>query len=146
MFEKDLEKVYSKKEWQRQWSLFHLFRKWDTVVGDQSSRITMPAFFRRDVLWIYVRNSSWMQHLQYIKPDILEGVKRVLPDFRVGDVQFALFPSDLPWDKTKSFSSPRRLSPEAEEDFKGLVQSIGDDTCREALYNLWQAHEKLGRE
>ncbi|WP_028580746.1 DUF721 domain-containing protein [Desulfogranum japonicum] len=145
MFDKDLEKVYSKNEWQRQWTLFHLFRKWDAIVGKNFSQVTMPAFFRQQVLWIYVENSSWMQHLQYIKPDLLQGIHRTLPDANVEDIHFALYPSDLPEKKVKKTPLPRSVDAEAEVEIKGLIQGISDGDCQEALYNLWRAHEQLGQ-
>ena len=44
--------VFTRKEWARQWRLFHLVREWPRIVGPRVAEVTAPAWFRHDVLWI----------------------------------------------------------------------------------------------
>ena len=78
--DKVLPEVFSHKQWARQWRLFHLLREWPAIVGPRVAELTAPAWFRHDVLWIHVQDSAAMQHLQYLKPDLLARVNLALAD------------------------------------------------------------------
>ncbi|PIE58829.1 MAG: hypothetical protein CSA33_01375 [Desulfobulbus propionicus] len=144
MLERDLKKVYVKKMWQRQWALCQLASNWAALVGEKFAQVTMPAFFRRNVLWVYVQNSTVMQCLQLSKPDTLQRIRCLSSDADIEDMLFALYPSGLPEGQRKRWSPSKPVHSEDDRAFKQLVQSVTDAASQDALYRLWRAHSQLG--
>ncbi len=133
-----LASVYTMKQWSRQWRLFRLVRDWPTIVGEQVAALTAPAFFRRDVLWIHVQDSAWMQHLQYVKIDLLERVNGALEDQPAADLRWLQQPFTAP-EASKSAPEPKPIDPARERLFIELSNSIPNFECRKALLDLWRA-------
>jgi len=129
--------VYSSKQWQRQWRLFRLARDWPTIVGTEIGRLTAPAFFRQDVLWIFVQDSAWMQHMQYIKLDLLTRLNRVMTEQPLTDIRWLLQPS-LPPGLERQQTEPLPVSPQQDLRFRAMVESVANPECRQALQRLWQ--------
>ena len=129
--------VFTRKEWARQWRLFHLVREWPRIVGPRVAEVTAPAWFRHDVLWIYVQDSAAMQHLQYLKVDLLARVNQALADEPASDLRWALQPVAEP-DRVRNPAAESRIDPKREEAFRELTASIPDPACREALVRLWR--------
>jgi len=129
--------VYSSKKWQRQWRLFRLAQDWPTIVGTEIGRLTAPAFFRQDVLWIFVQDSAWMQHMQYIKLDLLNRLNRVLAEQPLTDIRWLLQPS-LPPRRERQKAEPLPVSPQQDQRFRAMVESVANPECRQALQRLWQ--------
>jgi hypothetical protein len=137
-----LAKVYARKQWKQQWRLFHLVRDWPAIVGREVGRLTMPAFFRQDTLWIYVQDSSWMHHLQFIKLDLLDRINRALDDQAITDIRWQLQPDlpSLPEDHTPVL---RAVAPEHERSFEEMTKGIANQACRAALQRLWRRFAAL---
>ena len=133
-----LASVYASKQWSRQWRLFQLVRDWPAIVGEQVAALTAPAFFRRDVLWIYVQDSAWMQHLQYVKIDLLERINAALDDQAATDLRWLQQPFAAP-EATRSAPEPRPIDPARERLFVEMADSIPNLECRKALLGLWRA-------
>ncbi|MBM9615521.1 DUF721 domain-containing protein [Desulfobulbus rhabdoformis] len=131
-----LPSVYSKKEWKKQWRLFHLERRWATIVGREVGRLTMPAFFRQNTLWIYVQDSAWMHHLQYIKLDLMTRINKALEDDPITDIRWQLQPK-LPTVPERSVPAAHAVDPKSEENFQQMTGCIANEECREALQRLW---------
>ena len=130
--------VYALKQWTSPWRLFRLVQEWPAVVGAEVARLTTPAFFRRDVLWIYVQDSAWMHHLQFVKTDLLARINQHLQDAPIADLRWQLQPAQPP---LKSVVSPscHPVDPDREQDFQQLSASIANPECREALLRLWRS-------
>jgi hypothetical protein len=87
-----LSAIYATKKWKHQWRLFRLVEDWPTIIGTEVARLTAPAFFRQDVLWIFVQDSAWMQHMQFIKLDLMARVNQVMTEQPVTDIRWLLQP------------------------------------------------------
>lgn len=131
-----LSDVYSKQQWKKQWRLFSLVRTWPAIVGREVGRLTMPAFFRQDTLWIYVQDSSWMHHLQFIKLELLTSINRSLEEQPITDIRWQLQPQ-LPSLPEYRVSAPHAVDAENEHSFQQMTQCIDNQECREALQRLW---------
>ena len=129
--------IYATKKWKHQWRLFHLTQDWPAIVGTEVARLTAPAFFRQDVLWIFVQDSAWMQHMQFIKLDLLERVNRVLEAPPIVDIRWLLQP-ELPSTPARNMPEPHPVPPEQERSFRRMTESVANPECREALQRLWQ--------
>ena len=118
--DKVLPEVFSNKQWARQWRLFHLLREWPQIVGPRVAELTTPAWFRHDVLWIHVQDSAAMQHLQYLKPDLLARVNQALGAEPASDLRWALQPVAEP-DRVRNPAAEARIDPKREEAFRELT-------------------------
>ncbi len=129
--------VYARKQWQRQWRLFALVQDWPRLVGPEISRLTRPAFFRRDTLWLHVQDSVWMHHLQFIKPDLIARVNQGLPEHPIVDLRWQLDPLP-PLCPPPPRPDQLPLDREQEHAFYRMTESISNLECREALQGLWR--------
>jgi hypothetical protein len=134
--ENTLSEVYSNKKWNNQWRLFRLSKDWPIIVGKEVAQLTTPAFFRKDVLWIFVQDSAWMQHMQYIKLDLLERINRVLTEQAITDIRWQLQPVTLP-PPERFLPEPHAVDPEQERSFRSMTEGVSNPECREALQRLW---------
>ena len=119
--------------------LFALDRHWHEIVGPEIAGRTMPAFFRRDVLWIYVQGSIWMQQLQFARLELLDKINAFLAaEPGLSDLRWMEYPPDLkPLQYRPYVSPPIDVDPEAEREFNLLAENIADPQTREAFRNLW---------
>ena len=142
MLTKDLKKIYSSKDWHNQWALFYFVRNWERLLGDPLGKVTYPAFFRGDVLWIYVDNSAWMQQMQYVKMDLLNEIQRAVPTAVVNDLRFAVHPA-IQDEKEKPAPPPKKpIDKQKEKRFVDMVSNVSNDECRQSLYQLWRAYAR----
>ena len=136
--------IYSSKKWKSQWRLFRLVQDWPAIVGTEIARLTAPAFFRQDVLWIFVQDSAWMHHLQFIKLDLMARVNRAIAEQSVTDIRWMLQPEFLPVPERHT-PQPHPVDPEQARSFHGMTESVANQECRQALLRLWQtfaSHKK----
>lgn len=132
-----LSTVYSAQEWTTPWRLFRLLRDWPAIVGTEVARLTTPAFFRRETLWIYVQDSAWMHHLQYVKPDLLGRINRHLGEQPIADLRWQLQPLPPP-QAERPLAQPQEVDPEQEQSFHKMTETIANRESREALQRLWR--------
>ncbi|VAW36721.1 hypothetical protein MNBD_DELTA04-1437 [hydrothermal vent metagenome] len=139
----NLQRIFGYKNWQSQWEFFILARKWPEVAGRDVAAQTSPAYTRKDVLWVYVRSSVWMQHMQTLKPGLLEQVRRVLPQAEITDIRWLMEPVERrPEEERRARPVDRRLDPEQQEAFEESATTVKDKRCREALCRLWQVFQQ----
>ena len=142
-----LSAVFATKQWRNQWQLFQLVRDWPRIAGTQVAQLTTPAYFRKDVLWIFVQDSSWMQHLQYAKIDLLGKINQAVGEqTAVADLRWLMQPLSHVDGKRPAVAS-HPVDPEKERVFSQLIGGVSHQECRDALQRLWKAfasHEKEG--
>ncbi len=139
----NLQRLFGYKNWQKQWDFFILVRKWPEVAGRDVAAQTSPAYTRKNVLWVYVRSSVWMQHMQTLKPGLLEQVRRVLPQAEITDIRWLMEPAERRFEEERS-SLPENhsLDPVQQKSFEESTSIVQDKRCREALCRLWQVFQK----
>lgn len=135
----DFAGIYGQQQWGNQWHLFSLVRHWPEVAGREVASNSMPAYFRRDVLWVYVQGSIWMQQMQLVKMDLLTRVNAFLKGRQaVEDIRWMLQPSELiDVPREEYVSPPISVDPAAEREFRVMAENIADPDTREAFCNLW---------
>jgi hypothetical protein len=134
--------------WERQIDLHSIFPNWRKLVGDEVFEHARPLKIEREVLWIEVENSSWMQHFQYQKVELLDNLNRFLRLSTLRDIKMVL-PKDEVWQKpAKPAPKVRFVRPSAEKvaAFQRQVACIADEKCREALMQFWYLAEACQRE
>jgi len=57
-----------------------ILARWRDIVGDTLSERTFPDGLERGVLWVRVKNSSWLHQLSFLKDDLVARLARELGD------------------------------------------------------------------
>ena len=57
-----------------------ILARWREIVGDQLADRTFPDGLERGVLWVRVKNSSWLHQLSFVKDDLLAKLAQELGD------------------------------------------------------------------
>jgi len=123
-----------------------LTRAWKDVVGERAAAHTLPAWIRKDVLWVYVDGSAWMQELTFMKPKIQEQVNEKLRSVTITDIRWLQQPLKDESMSNEEFPQPERvLDPKQEKEFSDMTKIIDDSGCQQALFNLWQTFQKKMR-
>ncbi len=65
---------------------------WSSAVGDSVAENTMPAAFKGSLLLVHVVSSTWMQHLQFLKTDIIKKINDALGKDLVEEIKFKIGP------------------------------------------------------
>jgi hypothetical protein len=137
-------------EWGRQRYLPGLTRRWPHLVGDLFAQHSLPAFFRREELWIYARHAIWIQQMQFAKPNILAKINTFLAQYagpRVADLRWMLKPADFPkLPQEKAAAPPVTIDPESEQEFQELTDGVENEEARQALIRLWRHMETIRKQ
>ena len=84
-----LGRLFAARGWGRKSERERLERAWAEAVGDDLSRQTRAASFRRGVLDVEVRNGVLMQELaQFRKRELLAAVREKLPGVTITNIKF----------------------------------------------------------
>ena len=124
--------------WEKQLDLHSIFPRWQELVGGEVSDHAHPLKIVRGTLWMEVENSSWLQHLQYQKIELLDLLNQSLRLTRLSDIKMI-----LPVGKKKSAKEPEPSVSFVRPDegkiaaFEQQVSCIADEKCREALMQFW---------
>ncbi|NOQ46473.1 MAG: DUF721 domain-containing protein [Desulfobulbaceae bacterium] len=142
-----LHHIYGEKNWQGQWELFSLVKNWCEIAGNSIADQTTPAYFRHDVLWVFVRSSAWMQHVQILKPELISKVNQYLRRMEISDIRWLLQPAEL-CDQQETAGEVREneLDPSREQTFRQMASTVDNAHCRNALNALWKTFQKKGRQ
>ncbi len=75
-----------------------LWRSWESVVGETVSKACEPVSYDRGLLWIWVKNSTWLQELQFLKPELLRKINHWAQTDFISDIKFTLNRREIPDD------------------------------------------------
>ncbi len=142
MLSSNLQSVFGSKNWQALWETHKLVEQWPEVAGTTIASKSVPAYIQKNILWIYVHDSVWMQQLQALKPQVLENVRNFSTVIDIHDIRWLLQPHDLKKKPApRSSTSPSsRIDPTEQKDFEKIVKSIENEECRSALNSLWKVY------
>ena len=126
---------------------YSLFGAWKEIVGETIALQTQPRSLRNQILFIDVSHSTWIQQLQFLKPQLLEKLNAFLGEPQIKDIRFRLGKISSP----SLPSSPSPVWPKEPLD-KGtldrmdqLLWKIDDKEMREGLRNILIKGAKLER-
>ena len=135
------------KGWREKLEMHSIFPKWERVVAEHVAECARPLKIVKEVLWIEVENSTWMQQLQYEKFQILDEINRTLKYSRIRDIRFTLPTEKGAEDEYKLphvfFES---VDPSEVKRFEEQVSVIEDEPTREAMIRLWYLSRACRRE
>jgi hypothetical protein len=142
-----LSAVFENKKWCSKLELHRVFEFWDRTVGKEIAAVAQPSLIRsRDVLWVKVKDSIWMQQLHLQKMLLLEKINRQFKDEKISDIHFQLdsslsTPPEPENEKPKSFSPDKQQ----EQEFDKLISSLENDELRDSLKSLWVKMQNKGK-
>ena len=73
-----------------------LWAKWAEFVGPTIAQNSEPVGYDRGVLWVWVKNSTWMQQFVFMREPIRETVNKKLGQNFVKDVRLTLDKKAVP--------------------------------------------------
>ena len=67
-----------------------IWNLWESAVGDHIARNTRPAAFKGSLLLVTVSSSAWMQHLGFLKEEMIGRINTALNRDLVKDLKFKI--------------------------------------------------------
>lgn len=67
-----------------------LWARWKEVVGETIAASTEPVSYHRGILWLWVRNSAWMQQMVFMREDIRNTINKKMGVNFVHTLRFTL--------------------------------------------------------
>ena len=133
-----LPNLMRERGWEKQLDLHSIFPRWHDLVDAEVSDHAQPLKIVRGILWLEVETSSWLQHLQYRKFELLDTLNQSLRLSRLNDIKMVLPVGRKEGEKVPaqsvSFVKPDEKKIAA---FERQVSCIADEQCREALMQFW---------
>ncbi len=69
---------------------YKLWEVWDSAVGNAIARNAQPEAINQGVLLVHVIGSPWMNHLQFMKQEIIDKLNAALGKQIVFDIRFRI--------------------------------------------------------
>ena len=114
---------------------------WHKAVGKKIAENTLPQTIKKNILFVTVSNSVWMQELQLLKDQIRERINKDLPNLTIDDIRFKI--GRIREKHQASSEAPLLpLSPEEKQDVKKHGTSIKDPDLRSAFEAVMASYLK----
>ena len=129
-----------------------VFLVWEEALGPALARTTRPVAVHHGSLIIAVKDSAWLQELQFMKPEIVRKLNRVLGRGAIRELRFKIgsWQDEAPPGKggeQENGEAPPDLDPAVVEEAKSAVAVIPDPRLREqVLKALLASARKEARE
>ncbi|BDD88466.1 DUF721 domain-containing protein [Desulfofustis limnaeus] len=139
--------ILKDKDWNYKHDQYRVFSDWSNLVDPDTAVHSRPLKVVKDVLWLAVENSAWMQQLRFQKLHLLETLNNHLRISRFSDIRFTL------QEERRQPTPPRepvvRFVPPPEQEveaFRQQISFIDDEAIRESLLRLWYLAQACRRE
>ncbi|MEN0058282.1 MAG: DUF721 domain-containing protein [Bdellovibrio sp.] len=100
-----------------QFMRWKLWAKWEEVVGPTIAKHAEPVGFQRGVLYVWVRNSSWMQQMIFMRDPIRDTINQKFEKKFVRLVKFTLDRREVPSSDQQEFRQMiQKIVPEQDDD------------------------------
>ena len=138
----NLQGLFGSRNWHLLWQTYKLVEHWPEMAGRTIASKSMPAYIQKNILWIYVSDSIWMQHLHAQKIQLLERIHDFDNNLTIEDIRWLLQPKHKEIKEKKSIGKTTEIDPEEKKHFAEIASSIKDEQCRNALCRLWQIYHE----
>lgn len=137
------------KDWEYRFDQHRVFPAWKTLVDAETAACSRPLKVVKDVLWLEVDNSAWVQQLQFKKLQLLERLNGCLRVAYFSDIRFVVKerPTD-PERQNKPAKSRVRFEPPSEEQldaFRAQIDFIEDEAIKDSMLRLWYVSQACKR-
>ena len=73
-----------------------IWKRWQDLVGPSISAVSEPVGLSRGTLYIWVKNSTWMQQLIFMNDQVRDTINKKLGSYTVKEVRWTLDRRSLP--------------------------------------------------
>jgi len=67
-----------------------IFTEWEAIAGPTVSKVAKPERLQGSTLYVSVRDSSWVQHLVFVREGLLRLIQQRLGDHTITKLHFCL--------------------------------------------------------
>ncbi|KYG68513.1 hypothetical protein AZI87_04515 [Bdellovibrio bacteriovorus] len=100
-----------------QFMRWKLWAKWEEVVGPTIAKNAEPVGFQRGVLYVWVRNSTWMQQMSFMGNHIRDTINQKFEKNFVKYIKFTLDRREVPSADQQGFREMiQKIAPEDDND------------------------------
>lgn len=142
----NLEGFFGRRQWHLLWQVFAITRSWSGIVGKEIADRSQPAYIQKNVLWVNVRDSVWMQQLHAMKPGILGRVQHAFPEAGIQDIRWRLGTAEPEAAAPRAEGRRKTPDPEQAGAFARMTSIIDNKECRDALNRLWRTFHQHGND
>ena len=96
-----LPEIFQSQGLGKEYAFWQIFSIWDKVVGRQIAQSAQPTKLYRQNLTVIVKNSAWMQELQFMKTEITDRLNREIQNREENSKE--QLPLELPQIKNMKF-------------------------------------------
>jgi len=126
------------REWEQKFDQHRIFPEWKNLVDEETAAYSRPLKVVKDILWLEVENSAWVQQLQFKKIMLLETLNSYLTVSYFSDIRFTVKQTK----KSKAKPAGQQVhfippSSEEIEQFKKQLEFIDDEDIKESMTRLW---------
>ena len=142
-----LPEILRDKGWERKLDQHRVFMDWERLVDAEVSSRARPLKVVRDVLWLEVENSAWMQQLQFRKIELLEIINEYLQVSNFTDLRFCM--QEKRKEETREEKPKVRFVPPPAEQIDKFEKQVGfieDEKTRDALIRFWYLSQSCQRD
>lgn len=86
-----------------QFARWKLWLTWAEVVGPTISEHAEPVAYRSGVLWLHVKNSTWMQQMTFMSESIKNTINQKFKKNYVTEIRFTLDRKNIPTGYDENF-------------------------------------------
>jgi predicted nucleic acid-binding Zn ribbon protein len=79
-----------------------LWKKWPDYVGPTMAGISEPVGYKRGVLYVWVKNSAWMQQLVFMREHMRDSINKKLQQEYVKEIHLTMDRKSVPSDAQAS--------------------------------------------
>ncbi|MCK5070341.1 MAG: DUF721 domain-containing protein [Desulfocapsa sp.] len=136
--DKFLPQLANQQGWAEQLDLHSVFLQWNDLVESDIADHCQPQKIVKNVLWVEVENSAWLQQLQFQTLPLLDILNRSFKMSKLKGLRFCLATKEQ-IKKVEKEQSLRYVQPSVQdvEAFEKQTETISDKDSRDALVRLW---------
>lgn len=79
-----------------------LWKKWSEYVGPTMAAVSEPVGYQRGVLYVWVKNSTWMQQLVFMREPMRDAINKKLQQEYVKEIRLTMDRKSVPADAMAS--------------------------------------------
>ncbi len=91
-----------KSELSVQFIRWKLWKKWSDFVGPTMGAVSEPVGYHRGILYVWVKNSAWMQQLVFMREPMKETINKKLQQNYVYEIRLTMDRKAVPADAQAS--------------------------------------------
>lgn len=80
-----------------------LWLNWSDIVGPATAEYAEPVAYNNGVLWLWVKNSAWMQHMTFMTETLKNTINQKYRKNFVSEIRFTLDRKTIPTRDNQEF-------------------------------------------